>query len=666
MMEDLLTIEEIATILRLKLLTVYRWVESGKIRGIKIGKGWRFKKGEIERFLNDQESQAHHDCAVKFYQQGKANEAILSLKESISIYPEKKESCLLLSEIYFEKAKDNKEYIPLAEKSLRQILDFDPDNLEITSKLKILFSLHEMPVIENHNNINTKIKNLVQPMMKALTAYGDNDVFEEAYKIANSLSKMVEEKDAYLSGHSEKKSVYVAAIANELGLSHSQTRALQIAAFIYDVGKLYINEEILKKPGKLTEGEIKTIQSHSIVGEKIFRDVGLPDDILKCVRHHHESLDGKGYPDGLKGKDIPIGARIIKVVDAFGAMVSSRPYRGPLSFDGALSELRLGAGRDFDSRVIDAFSGAIAEERNLFRSVSRKNVKPKKVLIVDDEPWTAGAIKGSLEMEGFEAMISQTGESALQKIYEIKPNLVILDVFLPDMDSHSLCRRLSRDPRTTNIPIVVISTAGSIDDEIAILESGADDYLPKPFNLRELVARINAHLRRIDHEKDANPLTGLSGTTCIESDILKRINDSSKKFGMIRIDLDNFKAFNDVYGFLHGDEVLKLVAEILREIIKTSGNEDDFIGHIGGDNFVVITSPDNVDMLSKQITSEFDRRIHSCYHKDDVQRGYILRDKERHSILTMSTECATNRDRDIYNYQDFERVANDMKCCVAK
>jgi len=351
----------------------------------------------------------------------------------------------------------------------------------------------------------------------------------------------------------------------------------------------------LKKPGKLTEGEIKTIQSHSVVGEKILSDVGLPDEILKCVRHHHESLDGKGYPDGLKGEDIPIGARIIKVVDAFGAMVSSRPYREPLSFDGALSELRLGAGRDFDSRVIDAFSGAIAEEKN-----------------------------------------------------------------------HSLCRRLSRDPRTANIPIIVISTAGSIDDEIAILESGADDYLPKPFNLRELVARINAHLRRIDHEKDVNPLTGLSGTSCIESDILKRMNDPCKKFGMIRIDLDNFKAFNDVYGLLHGDEVLKLVAEILRETIKTSGNENDFIGHIGGDNFVVITSPDNVDMLSKQITSEFDRRIHSCYHKDDVQRGYILRDKERHSLLTMSTECATNRDRDIYNYQDFERVANEVKVYAKK
>lgn len=89
-MEDLLTIEDISKILRLKLLTVYRWVESGKIRGIKIGKGWRFKKGEVERFLNDQESQAYHDSAVKLYQQGKINEAILSLKKAISIYPEKK------------------------------------------------------------------------------------------------------------------------------------------------------------------------------------------------------------------------------------------------------------------------------------------------------------------------------------------------------------------------------------------------------------------------------------------------------------------------------------------------------------------------------------------------------------------------------------------------
>ena len=665
-MEDLLTIEEVAEILRLKLLTVYRWVESGKIRGIKIGKGWRFKKSEIERFLKDQESQGYHDSAARLYQQGKINEAILDLKKSIKIYPEKKESHILLSEIYIEKTKDDKEYIPLVEKTLKQLLDIDPDNLEVLSKLKILPSLHKTAAIANHDDIYEKVKNLVQPIMKTLTVQGDNGVFDEAYKTANLLSNMVEEKDAYLLGHSEKRSIYVAAIAHELGISRLQTRALQIAALIYDIGKLYINEEILKKPGKLTEIEIETIRSHPVVGEKILRDVGIPDDILKCVRHHHESLNGKGYPDGLKGEDIPIGARIIKVVDAFGAMVSLRPYREPLSFDGALDELRSGAGSDFDLRVIDAFAGAIAEERNLFKSMSHKNLKSKKILVIDDEPWTAGAIKGSLEMEGFDAITSPTGESALQKIYEIKPDLVIMDVFLPDMDCHSLCRRLSQDPRTTQIPIIVLSTTGSIDDEIAILESGADDYLTKPFNLRELVARINAHLRRMDHERDVNPLTGLAGTSCIESDILKRISDPSKKFGILRVDLDNLKAFNDVYGLLHGDKVIKLVAEVLREVIKTSGNKDDFIGHIGGDNFVVITSSGNVEAISNQITSEFDRRIHACYHKDDVERGYITRDKERHSLLSMSIGCATNRDRDIHNYQDFERISNEAMVCVKK
>jgi diguanylate cyclase (GGDEF)-like protein/excisionase family DNA binding protein len=663
-MEDLLTIEEVAEILRLKLLTVYRWVESGKIRGIKIGKGWRFKKGEIERFLKDQESQGYHETASRLYQQGKVNEAIIALKKSINIYPEKADSYVLLSKIYLEKAKDNKEYIPLTEKILKQLLDIDPDNLEITSKLKELPSFYETIAIANQDDIYERIKNLVQPIMKTLTVHEDNGIFEEAYKTANSLSKMVEEKDAYLFGHSEKRSVYVAAIAHELGMSRLQTRALQIAAFIYDVGKLYINEEILKKPGKLTEIELKTIQSHPVIGEKILRDIGMPDDILKCVRHHHESLDGKGYPDGLKGDNIPIGARIIKVVDAFGAMVSLRPYREPLSFDGALDQLRSGGGSNFDLRVIDAFAGAIAEEKNLFKTAFHNDVKSKRILVVDDEPWTARAIKGSLEMEGFEAITSPNGESALQRIYEIKPDLIILDVFLPDMDCHVLCRRLSQDPRTTQIPIIVISTAGNIDDEIAILESGADDYLTKPFNLRELVARINAHLRRIDRESDVNPLTGLPGASCIESNILKRISNPSKKLGMLRIDLNNLKAFNDVYGLLHGDKVIKLVADVLRDVIKTSDNKDDFIGHIGGDNFVIITSSDNVEIIRNQIISEFDRRIPACYHKDDIERGYIIRDKERHSLLSMSIGCATNRDRNISNYRDFEKMANEEMVCV--
>lgn len=502
---------------------------------------------------------------------------------------------------------------------------------------------------------------MLTPMLtKSFAAPVDSKIFEEAYTTADSLSRFIEERDAYLYGHSEKKAIYVAIIAYELGLSRIQARAFQIATFIYDIGKLYISEKILKKPGKLTEKEIKIIRSHPVIGEQVLRDMGCPNEILECVRHHHESLDGKGYPDGKKGDEIPVGARILKVIDAFGAMVALRPYREPLSFEEALKELEQNSGKEFDPRVVNTFRKIIMEEKDLPKRVFFKGNKTlyKKILIVEDDPWIAKAVKGALEMEGFDVVTSSTGEVALQKIYEVNPNLIVMNGLLPDMNGYELCRRLSQDERSAHIPVIMVSSGE--DDKIFSLECGADDYLSKPFNIRELIARINALVRRIEYGKNINPLTGFPGALAIEAEIIKHINEYEDKFGVLYIDLDNLKIFNDTYGFLHGDEVIKLVGEVLREGVKKLGDERGFIGHIGGDDFVVIISADKAEAMCKYIISEFDTRILSYYHKEDVERGYILSGGKKYPLMSISIGCVTNQHREFHTYQELDNILREV------
>jgi len=184
------------------------------------------------------------------------------------------------------------------------------------------------------------------------------------YRAMQSLVRILEAKDVYTMGHSDRVAEYVEKIALKIKFHTDEIELLVDAARLHDIGKLGIQKTILNKKGKLTEEEWKVIREHPVIGEDILRTVVYDEQMLAMVRYHHERYDGRGYPDGLKGKDINRFAHIIAVADAYDAMTSDRAYRPAMSKQEALEELRRGKGTQFDPKIADAFIELLEGEDN--------------------------------------------------------------------------------------------------------------------------------------------------------------------------------------------------------------------------------------------------------------------------------------------------------------
>ena len=170
-----------------------------------------------------------------------------------------------------------------------------------------------------------------------------------------ALAYALEAKDKYTSGHSQRVAETSVAIAKELGMPRDSIGEVRLAGLIHDLGKIGMRESVLGKPARLTGEEYQHIKYHCEMGEHILTPIVEDEKILKVVRHHHERYDGTGYPDGLKGEQIPLGARILAVADAFDAMISERPYREAMRAETACAEMERGKGKQFDPEVTDAF-----------------------------------------------------------------------------------------------------------------------------------------------------------------------------------------------------------------------------------------------------------------------------------------------------------------------
>jgi len=190
----------------------------------------------------------------------------------------------------------------------------------------------------------------------------EQKVEEQAQKIRASflsaitaLAYALEAKDIYTSGHSQRVVEISVAIAEELGMPQDSIDKIRLAGLLHDIGKIGVKESVLNKLGKLTDEEYQHIKSHCDVGERILTPVVEDEEILKVVRHHHERYDGRGYPDGLSGEQIPLGARILAVADTYDALTSERPYREAMSAETAFAEIERGRGAQFDPEVTNAF-----------------------------------------------------------------------------------------------------------------------------------------------------------------------------------------------------------------------------------------------------------------------------------------------------------------------
>ena len=181
------------------------------------------------------------------------------------------------------------------------------------------------------------------------------------------------------------------------------------------------------------------------------------------------------------------------------------------------------------------------------------------VLVADDDEDIVRFVEVNLRLEGFEVITVADGEQALKSAGDLMPDLILLDVMMPKIDGFEVCQRLRNDTRTKHISIIMLTAKSMSADKVVGLTAGADDYMIKPFDPVELVARVKSTLRRSREMRSVNPLTSLPGNIQVQEEVTKRVTGGGP-FAVLYIDLDNFKAFNDFYGFLRGDEVLKLLS----------------------------------------------------------------------------------------------------------
>lgn len=290
--------------------------------------------------------------------------------------------------------------------------------------------------------------------------------------------------------------------------------------------------------------------------------------------------------------------------------------------------------------------------------------KAKILLINDsiaDREWMETILKG----EGFEVFTSSGGNQTISLAKGVSPDLILLEVGLPDQNGYQVCKDLRSHKELSRIPIVLLSSEEALD-KTESLECGADDYIIAPLSENELIVRVKMNLKRYLEDRSVSSLTGLPGSSAIDEEIKKRVMNRGEKFSILFIDIDNFKAFNHAYGFLRGDEVIKLVARIAAEAISQVGERDDFLGHDGGDDFVLITTPENATVLGSKIIDEFDRGILDFYRLDDLSRGFVVTQTRqgavlKHPIMTVSVSVVSNEKREIATHWEVRDIGKEIK-----
>jgi diguanylate cyclase (GGDEF)-like protein len=251
-----------------------------------------------------------------------------------------------------------------------------------------------------------------------------------------------------------------------------------------------------------------------------------------------------------------------------------------------------------------------------------------RVLVVEDDGATRSAVRALLEDDGYECVEAIDGETALDAMREGPPDLVLLDLGLPRMSGADVHRELRRDPRTRFLPVLFLTAFADRESKIAALEAGADDYIAKPYDAEELLARVGAAVRRTTGLRAVNPLSGLPGNTTITDEIDARLARGTD-FALLYADIDRFKEFNDFYGFARGDLMIAMVAELM---VRAASGPDRFIGHVGGDDFVALARTDEAEVLAERITARFDETAPALYDAEDRRRGSI-QTRDRRGVL---------------------------------
>jgi len=294
----------------------------------------------------------------------------------------------------------------------------------------------------------------------------------------------------------------------------------------------------------------------------------------------------------------------------------------------------------------------------------------EEILVVDDSPTMARLLELGLRAAGFRVRVAHDGGEALEMALEMCPDLILADVMMPVLDGVQLTRLLRDDPRTASALIILVTAQGLSSAKLEGFEAGADDYIVKPFDVDELLARVRGALRRARVLRAQSPLTRLPGNVRIQEEIELRVRRQTS-FALLYCDLDNFKAYNDKYGFLEGDRVIQLTARVLQDVAVERGGQATFVGHVGGDDFVVIAQLGREREIAEAVIERFDAEVVAMYDEVDRQRGYIETlsrrgELQRFPIVSVSIGVATTERRTFSHFAEAVAIATEMKTFMKK
>jgi len=288
-----------------------------------------------------------------------------------------------------------------------------------------------------------------------------------------------------------------------------------------------------------------------------------------------------------------------------------------------------------------------------------------RVLVADDDEDIRAFLEVTLQLGGFEVILAADGQQALERALVDEPDAILLDVMMPRMDGMETLRRLNEDARTSHLPVLLLTARAQRSDAIAGLDAGADDYITKPFDTDELLARLRSALRRAATQRTRNPLTGLPGNESILAELGRRLGRGDA-LALLYVDLDEFKPFNDHYGFLRGDEALRALSELLQEVRDELDDGSAFVGHVGGDDFVVLCDPRVAEAAAIMICDRFSALVPGLYDEPERQAGSIeVPDRrgvpQRYGLLSLSIGIASTHLREFDHHGEMVATATEMK-----
>ena len=286
-----------------------------------------------------------------------------------------------------------------------------------------------------------------------------------------------------------------------------------------------------------------------------------------------------------------------------------------------------------------------------------------RILVVEDDTDISNMLRIYFTSQGYEVLVAPRGGEALERCRQQLPHVIVLDIMLPDIDGYEVCTQLRTNLRTSHIPIIFLTQKDERSDRIAGLELGADDYITKPFDIEELRLRVQNAQRRAERESLTNPTTGLPSGKMIEEQLRGLMR--RKNWGLLYLGLPGIEAFNDVYGFVAGDEVLRFAALIMSESVDNLGTPEDFIGHVGGDDFIIISRSDRAKPIADALIKRFNAEVGTHYDFQARQKGYIVYQGQQVPLMTMAIGIISPDMQEFTDIREITEAAADARRAAA-